>query len=267
MLDDDNTPYHIICESPGDYHELLDLMIKSSQRTIIDVQNIYKCTALLYAVYHANINCVKCLIANGADVNLGSDRVGPSTLAKPAPQWTPIMEAIWKVYLNENRSAIKTDIFNLLLCSGVDIDNPSFEYHISVHESYMSAFVFAVHLSNIYCIEQLIKKGDHLDVIGYCGVDVWLTIDRIGNVELLKCMFNHGVDKDSTDQYGLGIFWYVVDSGNIEVVRYLLDLGVAIPSQKTEARETPCERCKMNRLALNCGTGKDPRVELQFKDP
>ena len=30
LLDEQKTPYHIICESPGDHHELLGLMIKSS---------------------------------------------------------------------------------------------------------------------------------------------------------------------------------------------------------------------------------------------
>ena len=53
------TPYHIICESGGDHHDLLDLMIKSSQETIIDAQDIQRCTALMCAVENVNINCVK----------------------------------------------------------------------------------------------------------------------------------------------------------------------------------------------------------------
>ena len=39
LLDGQKTPYHIICESPGDHHELLDLMINLSQQTIIDQQD------------------------------------------------------------------------------------------------------------------------------------------------------------------------------------------------------------------------------------
>ena len=35
LLDEQKTPYHIICESPGDHHELLDMMIKSCQRRIM----------------------------------------------------------------------------------------------------------------------------------------------------------------------------------------------------------------------------------------
>ena len=59
LLDYQRTPCHIICQSPGDHHELLDLWIKSSQGGIIDTQDIYNRTALLYAVRNANINCVK----------------------------------------------------------------------------------------------------------------------------------------------------------------------------------------------------------------
>ena len=64
LLDYEQTLYHIICESSGDHHELLDLILKSLKQTIIDKQDIYNYTALLYAVRCANINCLKCLIKN-----------------------------------------------------------------------------------------------------------------------------------------------------------------------------------------------------------
>ena len=70
LLDDQKTPYHIICESPGDHHELLDLMIKSSQQAIINVRDYYGRSAMLCAVDNANINCLKCLIASGTDLNI-----------------------------------------------------------------------------------------------------------------------------------------------------------------------------------------------------
>ena len=73
LLDEQKTPLHIICESPGDHHELLELMIKSSQRTIINTRDINGCTALLCAIENANIDCMKCLIANGADVGMEDD--------------------------------------------------------------------------------------------------------------------------------------------------------------------------------------------------
>ena len=59
LLDDQKTPYHIICESPGDHHELLDVMIKSFQRTNINARDYHKRSALMYAVENDNINCIK----------------------------------------------------------------------------------------------------------------------------------------------------------------------------------------------------------------
>ena len=132
LLDYRQTPYHIICESPGDHHELLDMLIKSCQRRTIDAEDSRMCTALGHAMNNANINCLKCLIANGADV----------------------------------------------------IGNPRSGY-------------------------------------------VWPWVARLGNVKLLKCLFSRGIDKDSTDQCGRSVLWWVIYSGNIEAVRYLLDIGVA----------------------------------------
>ena len=155
LLDEQKTPYHIICGSPGDYHELLDIMIKSSQRALIDARDNRMQTALMHATYHANTDCFKCLIANGADV-----------------------------------------------------------------------------------------LGNQSD--GY----VWSLVARSGNVEMLKCLFNHGVDKDSTDQEGYNVLWRVIYSGNIKNVRYLLDIGVAIHNYAPKERKTQCDRCKENTLII-----------------
>ena len=160
LLDEKKTPYHIICESRGDHHELLDMMIRSCQQRMIDAEDIGMSAALVYAVYNDNINCLKCLIANGADV------IGQ-------PMW---------------------------------------------------------------------RKHNY----GY----LWLLVARLGNVELLKCLFNRGIDKDSTDPLGLSVLWWVVYSGNIEAVRYLLDIGVTISNCAPKVHEIQCECCKRDRLVI-----------------
>ena len=84
-------------------------------------------------------------------------------------------------------------------------------------------------------------------------------VAREGDVKLLKCMFNRGVDKDSLDQDGYSMLCHVVNSGNIEAVRYLLDIGVAIPIYAPEEREVPCEHCEENRLIID--TDSEQEIE------
>ena len=244
LLDDQITPYHIICASPGDHHELLDLIIKSSQKITIDTQDIYQRTALLQAVRHANINCLKCLISYGADVNIGYHRFHANAPARPHTQWTPIMEAIEKLRYAENTSAIEVDTFELLLDSGVDLNKPSYK-------CYLSPIKLAVKFGNVYCIKKLIMKGARFDTIGSYQRYVWPKIARLGHVKLLKCMLNHGLDKDSTDRNGYSVLRTVAKSGNVEAVRYLLDQCVAIPIYPPKESKRKYEQCTKHRLIIH----------------
>ena len=223
LLDDEQTPLHIICKSPGDHHQLLDLMIKSSQQTIINKQDNYMCTALLYAVRHGNVKCLKCMIINGANVNLGSKGHCPnSTTGIPYP----IMEAIGNVYTTRrNKPAIKVHvvIVDLLIDSGADLN-------ISSVELDKSPISVAVGCYHVYLTKKLIKNGVRLDVMD-CNKDyVWSKVARLANVDLLKCMFDSGFDKDSTDHNGFSLLWTVLNSAatrhKMKALTYLLRIGV-----------------------------------------
>ena len=148
------TPYLIICDSPGDHHELLDLMFKSFQRRVTDAQDMSMSIVFMSALENSNFNCLKCLIANAA-----------------------------------------------------------------------------------------YAKGD-------CNkVGVWPLVAGLGNIELLKLLFNCGFDKDSRDQSNRSVLWWVIYSRNIEAVRYLLDIGVAIPNYAPNILKTQGERLIMeNRV-------------------
>ena len=80
LLDDQMTPYHIICESPGDHHQLLDLMIECSQQAIFDAREWTGRTALVRAVRMANINCVKSLVVNHWRIEGGAKGALPPPL-------------------------------------------------------------------------------------------------------------------------------------------------------------------------------------------
>ena len=131
LLADQKTPYHMICESPGDHHELLDLVMKASQQTIIDRQDFEHRTALMHAVRSANMNCVKCLLANRADVHIRHDR-----------QSSAIREAIKMMGNDHQPTSVNRDIFDLLLTDGVIIDKPPFDYYVSL-------LTLATHFDNV----------------------------------------------------------------------------------------------------------------------
>ena len=249
LLDDHKTPYHIICESIGDYHELLDMMIKTSDQTIIDTIDNTGSTAIWHAVKNANINCLKCLIAHRADVNLAGDRCWYYLVrGGPCQESSAITQAILMLMVGREQTSVNEDIFDLLL------DNFPFE-------SYMSLILFTATYPSLYCTKKLLEKGARLDIIDDENCYVWSRIASRGNVELLDCMFHHGIDKDTTDQNGLSVLWYVVDSRKIEAVRYLLDLGVDIPTYTPEARVTQCDQCKENMLIM------DHRSKQEDQDP
>ena len=243
LLDDQKTPLHIICKSRGDHHKLLDLMIKSSQQTITNTGDFYRHTALMCAVEKANINCVKCLLANDADVTIGDDTY-QSFISREIQPLTPIMKVIWMFRCGSKYSSvIMYNIFELLLDAAVDQDKDYFK-------SSTDYILCALHADNVKCINKLIEKGAPLDSMADDNFSMWILIAMKGDVELLKCMFNHGIDKDSINPDGLSVLWWVIISGNVEAVRYLLDLGVHVPTYVPEVRETPCEQCKENRLIL-----------------
>ena len=238
LFDGQKTPYHIICQSPGDHHKLLDLMIESSHRTIIDTQDSDRCTALMHAVCHANINCLKCLVANGADVSIGNNRQQYFALGAPPHDSCPITAAMWMLRYDYEHTSINEDIFDLLLDK-------------SPIESYMTLIMPAANFGIVYCIKKLIEKGARLDMIDHKHCSVWSVIAQMGNVALLKCMLDYGLDKDSTDQKGFSLLWYVCFSGNIEAVRYLLDLGIVIPTYTQDVRQTQCVQCKEVMLVID----------------
>ena len=114
----------------------------------------------------------------------------------------------------------------------------------------MSLITVAAHYRIIYCVKNLIKNGAN-PIIGPYQQYVWPMIARIGNVDLLITLFNHDIDKNSRDENGISILWRVVDSGNAEAVRYLLDLCVRIPTYTLDVCETQCEHCKENTFIID----------------
>ena len=186
LLEHQRTPFHLICLSAGDHHDLLDLLIQSSERTLLHVKDYYQCTALVYAVPNANINCLRTLIAKGAEVNMNNSEVLDRERSIPENESSPIELAILELQdRSKNCPIIMTEIFDLLLDSGAEMK---------------TALITALSLGRIECIKKLIMKGAPLDHGDGCYV--WQMSAQRGSVDVLKCLFNRGIDKDITDQHG-----------------------------------------------------------------
>ena len=252
LLEDEMTPHDIICQSNGDNHELVDLIITHFQGTLINSESYDGSTALLYAVRNANLKCAKSLIANGADVNLADDSYECYSSISPSQQTlSPVVETIKRLRPDsEYSSVVMTDIFDLLLDSGVDVNKP-----------YSMPIEFAILCDNVQCLKKLIKKGAWLDSIYYDGEDIWSQIANMGSVELLKCMLDRGIDKDCRNEDGQSLLSHVVESGKVDAIRYLLDLGVTMTSCTTPANEITCKHCGNNRLFI------DTVTEAKVQDP
>ena len=214
LLEHRMTPYHLICQSAGDHHELLDLLIQSSERTLLLSKDDYAYTALMHAVENANINCLRNLIAHGAEVKIDYSGRQPDS------------PAIHKLQDHSKQtSLIMMEIFDLLLDNGVDVNK---------------AMRTAMSLGNIECMKKLIAKGAKLD-------------NEEGYVQ--KCVSYCCIGKDSTDQYVGDILWWVTKSGKVDAIRYMLDLGVTMPTNMnvSEACHTHelCEICGLDMLVLD----------------
>ena len=224
LLEHQMTPYHLICLSTGDHHGLLDLLIQSSEQTLVHIKDAYGFTALMYAVKNANINCLRILIAHGAEVNIDNSIEQPISLA---------------IYELRDHSTqcpiIMTEIVDLLLDNRADLNK---------------ALVTATSLGRVECMKKLIAKEANLD---YQDGYVWRMSASKGRVDLLKCLLNHGIDKDITDQQGRSLLWWVTKSGKVDAIRYLLTLGVIMPTIKnvSEACHKDCEYCGVNMLVLD----------------
>ena len=217
LLDHKRTPYHLICRSSGDHHELLDLMLLSSGRELIDTEDSQGFTALLYAVENKNINCVRSLIVNGAGLHV------PDTHCL----FIGIIDLLSRSYVSQS---IIADIFELLLDS-------------SEADKYLSESInFAIKILNVECVIKLIKKTFRKEIC----YD-WTTAAKVGSVELLKCMINHGIDMNCTDKDGRSLLTWTIRSGKAEAVRYLLDIGVTVPKYDPKPKFQRCAKCGKNK--------------------
>ena len=239
IMPDKLTPYHLISRSPGDLQPLLELTIKELGRSLLNAKDDNECTALMYAVRNANIKCVKCLIAIGADVNLINDK--PSVRHMITKLTGPLIDSINLLH-PRSRHSYNTivGIFDVLLKSGADVNKPCVLKN-------RTPIMYAADLGNVNCVEKLIRKGAQVNCTDKTGQTAWTLAAHAGSVDVLKCLIeDNGIDKNSTEEEGLSILYWAVGSKDIEAVRYLLKQGVTMTSFVPQECVEACRKCGEN---------------------
>ena len=240
------TPYHVICLAAGDHHELLNLMIKEIGRAVVDAEDNYASTALMYAVQNANIECVKTLIANGADINFVRDSTRRSRRFRflvtemITDMVSPLIDSINLLHPKSHHSSdVMMDIVDVLLESGADVNKPC------DHER--TPVMYAAVVGNTNCVQKLIQNGARLNTADEFGRTIWSLAAFTGNVNMLKCLLEYnGIDKNSIDAKGCSVLYWAVISGNIEAIRYLLHLGATATTYVPQECMEPCTACRTN---------------------
>ena len=231
------TPYHIACYAPDDQNEILDLLIKSSDKISLNNRDARGCSALMYAVQHGNIKCLKSLIANGADPNVGVNKRFSDML-------NPLITSIKRLHPTSPFSVSAShEILDLLLENSSDINKCcSFK---------RTPLMYAASVGSIECVRKLINRGAWLDATDCEGKAVWAYAALSGSVEILRCLFEHGIDKDSSDKQGRSVLFWAVKSRNVESMRYLLNEGVSMGTYIPGQSDKSSKWGTVNRLYLD----------------
>ena len=225
LFEDQMTPYHIICQCPDDQHEILELMIKADDGELLDAQDSKRITPLLFAVDRGNLKCVKSLIRNGADINYVRRHF---SIRADSIMLSPLISAL---YSPSDTTSTRRDIFNFLLESGADV-NKSGSYR-------RTPLMYAADMRAFECIEKLVQNGARVGTSDRRDLSVFEVMALAPSLEALKCLFDSVINNNATDQDRRDILYFVVCSGNVEAVRYVLSHSVTMTNNISTPYDKP----------------------------
>ena len=192
--------------------------------------------ALFFAVERGDLNEVKRLVSNGADVNQVDNYCT-----------TPLFYAVSSGY---------TKIVKYLVDKGANVnfvaeDEDGVSWPL-LHE--------AAEKGNIEIIKYLVKHGAKVDImddsfdtpcdvakkpeiweaLNYCGYPPLNLFAKKGYLAGIKNLINKGINVNQTDKYGRTPLHWAVIKHQIDVVKYLMEHN-ANPAIKDINRKTPCD--------------------------
>jgi ankyrin repeat protein len=167
---------------------------------VINERDDRYCDPLTVASIAGNLEIMKYLISQGADINT-IDREGSNLLHNAAA--------------NGHLEVVK-----YLLDQGFDINAEDANGN--------TAILFASGKDNIVLIQYLIDHGASLDLESVDGRTCMLNSVLSGNTDIVQLFMDHGFSIDITNQWGVTPLMYASIVGNKAVVEFLLENGADV---------------------------------------
>ncbi|MCJ8744007.1 hypothetical protein PDJAM_G00101320 [Pangasius djambal] len=172
------------------------------QPGMINKRTLKDQTALLLAVSRENVECVACLLEQGADPDIANK-----------DKETPLFKACEK----EN-----PEIVAMLLNHGATVNKSCIQGWTALHE--------AVCRNNVELCEMLVKAGAKISMPNVYGITPIFVAAQSGNVDALRFLLKKGADINSQAADGATALYEACKNGHVEIVEFLL-------SQKADANK------------------------------
>jgi len=168
---------------------------------------------------------------------------------------------------NTNNNKLKTQMIELLLANGADVNNiapkgkfitrtPALIYAVKNNLFDIYKILIAngadvnlpdsdgitplMYASNIEIVKDLIKRGANVDVKNKYGETA---LNRSKNIELIKCLIENGADVNVKDHNGQSLLLKAYKLNNIELKTYLIEqTGADLSERELTAYFLPKER-------------------------
>ena len=194
-------PYNTICNMPGDYQELLELVIKAVGPAWPHKKKYRFNTAIVYAVMLNNIDCVRTLLMNGA-------RASPCF--ESYFKWLPNY-GFKKTQHKSHSRIIRSDILNVLVSGRINVNQ-----QYSFDE--LSPLMYAAATGSTESIRTLMQKKAKFDLTDCNGNTVWKWATLSGRVDVLDCLSEHGSSYEEET-----VLYWALRKERIEIVHYILN--------------------------------------------
>lgn len=190
LIKEGNIPLHIICALPDVPYEIVQLFLESGTVGIDVHDESNHLTALMVAVARGNLEVVKFLVENGANVN--------NTAFLPLDP--------------QGRLGFHYDYVKVFTRKAIVVPNVRI---------YFSALVAAVYENQPEILRYLLKNGADVNVRGQAWTALFNPVFT-GKSEIVKILLKNGIDVNSKDVLGSTALQKAVEKGDIEMAKLLL---------------------------------------------